>query len=63
MQSTINYPYNLYRPPRGIYRNSLLQTDRKIVWKQFENNIEYEYEIGKISETEISNITTNLSPF
>ena len=61
MQSTINYPYNLNRPPRGIYRNSLLQTDRKIVWKQFENNIEYEYE--NFSETEISNITTNLSPF
>ena len=71
MQSTINYPYNPNRPPRGIYRNSLLQTDRKIVWKQFENNIEYEYENYKnvlrdcvnFSEIEISNITTNLSPF
>ena len=44
MQSTINYPYNHNRSSRGICRNSLLQTDRKIVWKQFENNIEHEYD-------------------
>ena len=62
MQSTINYPYKHYRPPRSIYRNSLLQTDRKIVRKQFENNVEYKYG-NYISEIEISNITTNLFPF